>query len=781
MKFIIVTTILLSPLLLNAQVPNNSKLVLSEIMKGNEFVGFQPENIRWSVDSKFILFDWNPEKNPGNSTYIYSLETKKYQKATLELLNLLVENDPLQFGHKSYYYIIDGVLVRYELASKNITVIYKTTQFIHSIQRIPLNENVYFVSINNLFVYSETSKGIEQITNFIQEEKPENTTDSTFLEKQQTALFQYINDKNKRIEWRNKNEIQRFKYPKEIYIGKDNIDNIQISKNGQFIYYRISKEIHETETQFDNFITNNGYVKTSKARSKVTLLEPNYKLGIVNLLRDTTYFVNFSKLSNIRKKPNYLNDKSDYQNDRNIIIHRVVNSNNGKYALIDIRSSDNKDRWIVQFNNLNGEILEIENQHDEAWIGGPGIHEWGEEEGVLGFLPDNETFYYQSEITGYSHLYTFNLNSKIKTALTAGNWEVHKVKLSNDGKRFYITANKNHPGNREFYHLSISDQKLTPILTKEGAVEVEISTDEKYLAVRFSTKNNPWELYLCKNEKNNELIQITQSQTEKFKNYQWKSPEVIKIQGSDGKEFYARIYKPTNETKNNATVMFVHGAGYLQNAHNYWSYYCREYMFHNMLTDNGYTVIDIDYRASEGYGRDYRTAIYENMGGRDLADYIDAKKYLVKNYHLDSNRFGIYGGSYGGFITLMGMLKTPGQFVCGAALRSVTDWAHYNLDYTSNILNYPETDPKAYERSSPIYYANNLKGRLLLLHGMVDDNVQFQDVVRLSQRFIELGKTNWELAVFPVEAHSFKESYSWTDEYRRIYEMFYEELGRLKD
>ena len=143
---------------------------------------------------------------------------------------------------------------------------------------------------------------------------------------------------------------------------------------------------------------------------------------------------------------------------------------------------------------------------------------------------------------------------------------------------------------------------------------------------------------------------------------------------------------------------------------------------------------------------------------------------------IDSTRIGIYGGSYGGFITLMALLTAPTEFPCGAALRSVTDWAHYNHEYTSNILNYPDTDPEAYKKSSPIYFANQLQDKLLMLHGMVDDNVQFQDVVRLSQRFIELGKENWELAVFPVEAHGFQESYSWTDEYRRIYELFYTEL-----
>lgn len=107
---------------------------------------------------------------------------------------------------------------------------------------------------------------------------------------------------------------------------------------------------------------------------------------------------------------------------------------------------------------------------------------------------------------------------------------------------------------------------------------------------------------------------------------------------------------------------------------------------------------------------------------------------------------GIYGGSYGGFISLMGLLTKPNEFNCAAALRSVTDWAHYNHEYTSNILNYPETDPEAYRKSSPIYFAVNLSKPLIMLHGMVDDNVQFQDVVRLSQRFIELGKKigNWQ-------------------------------------
>ncbi|HYK45590.1 MAG TPA: alpha/beta fold hydrolase, partial [Parafilimonas sp.] len=239
---------------------------------------------------------------------------------------------------------------------------------------------------------------------------------------------------------------------------------------------------------------------------------------------------------------------------------------------------------------------------------------------------------------------------------------------------------------------------------------------------------------------------------------------------------YARVYEPKAGTKNNAAVIFVHGAGYLQNVDYWWSYYFREMMFNNLLADKGYTVIDIDYRGSAGYGRDWRTGIYRYMGGKDLDDEVDAARFLVKNYDIDSARIGMYGGSYGGFMTLMALFTQPNVFKAGAALRPVTDWAHYDHEYTSAILNEPFTDSIAYARSSPINFAEGLKNHLLICHGMVDVNVHFQDAVRLSQRLIELGKDNWELAAYPVEDHSFVEASSWTDEYKRILKLFDENL-----
>jgi dipeptidyl aminopeptidase/acylaminoacyl peptidase len=312
-------------------------------------------------------------------------------------------------------------------------------------------------------------------------------------------------------------------------------------------------------------------------------------------------------------------------------------------------------------------------------------------------------------------------------------------------------------------------EKITSLT---GGNEVTLSPDEKWLAISFSTANRPPELYIQKNQINAECIAITDSRSDAFKAYNWRIPEYISFTASDGATVYARLYKPAAGAGNKAAVLFVHGAGYLQNAHKWWSTYNHEYMFNNMLVDNGYTVLDIDYRGSSGYGRDCRTGIYRHMGGKDLSDHVDGVKYLVANCGIDPTRVGLYGGSYGGFITLMALFTEPDVFTSGAALRSVTDWAHYNHSYTANILNTPVEDSLAYARSSPINFANGLKGNLLMCHGIMDDNVHFQDIVRLSERLIDLGKDNWELAVYPLERHSFTDPDCWTDEYKRIFKLF---------
>jgi len=384
-----------------------------------------------------------------------------------------------------------------------------------------------------------------------------------------------------------------------------------------------------------------------------------------------------------------------------------------------------------------------------------------------------------------------------RKAITAGKYEVQQSILSADKKYFYITTNEVHPGEQQFYRLPVAGGKAERITTLTGANQVIISPDEKYIAILYSYSNKPWELYLQENRPVGSpaakafgdgtqvgkpvarLEQITtKAMSDEFKSYPWRDPELITFAARDGAQVYARVFKPAVAAAGKPAVLFVHGAGYLQNAHKWWSSYFREYMFNNLLADNGYYVMDIDYRGSAGYGRDWRTGIYRHMGGKDLDDNVDAANYLVKTYGVDPKRIGMYGGSYGGFMTLMALFTTPDVFGAGAALRPVTDWANYNHGYTSNILNEPYNDSLSYKKSSPIYFASGLKSPLLICHGMVDVNVHFQDAVKLTQRLIELGKNNWEIAPYPMEDHGFVEPSSWTDEYKRIFKLFEENLKK---
>ena len=600
-------------------------------------------------------------------------------------------------------------------------------------------------------------------------------------------LFDVLNEReamNKARETRRKNE--EIVQPEKIFLGKNRLGNASLSPNGKFVIYTTYQSPQGTKsTSVTHHVTESGYTEEKDARTKVGSLQTKVEMGIFDLDSNKIVTIEMSKIPGLKDQPDYLKDypekipkDSSKIKDRKINLLGPVWNESEDLALVVALSLDNKDRWILLLDPVTGNLDVLDRQRDEAWISGPGIGGWGLSSGDIGWMPDGKSVWFHSEESGYSHLYAVNIETKKRTALTSGEFEVSEASVSNDKKYFYFTANKVHPGVKHFYKMPIWGGELTQITSLEGNNEVTLSPNEKLLAIRFSSANKPWELYLQKNKPGAEPILITNSTTKEFNDYNWRVPEYITFKAEDGAEVNARLYLPENAERQGPAVIFVHGAGYLQNAHKWWSSYFREYQFHNFLVDNGYTVLDIDYRGSAGYGRDWRTGIYRHMGGKDLSDHADGAKMLVEKYNISPDKIGLYGGSYGGFITLMAMFNHPDIFAAGGALRSVTDWAHYNHGYTANILNTPVEDSIAYVRSSPIYFAEGLEGALLMCHGMVDDNVQFQDIVRLTQRLIELGKENWELAVYPVERHGFVEPSSWTDEYKRIFKLFEENLKK---
>lgn len=763
---------------------NRSPLTIDQIMEGEKFIGYSPDGVFWGDDSRTIYFNWNPERDTLSRLFHVGIDGNQPEPVLYEAQRFL------SMGAGNYdrnrtrkVYAKGGDLFLLDLSSQQLTRLTQTIDRESNPTFSGDDRYIIFQREDNLFAWELAGGVVRQLTNFrrgSERKEPPPAAYRQWLQDQQMELFDVLRDRKTAEKLRSvRSDSLELKMPRQIYYGEKRLVNLQASPDLNFVTCLVVTPGNAPNTEVPYWVTESGYVDPRNMRSKVGSPQDTYQMGIYDVQRDTFYFVDTKQIPGIYDKPAFLREyhsdtseyKERYDKPREVTILGPVFADDGKAAVV-VRSHDNKDRWLMLLDPATGKLSLLDRQHDDAWIGGPGIVGWNFALGTFGWLPDNKRLYFQSEKTGYSHLYTLDVTTGEARALTSGRWEVREAQLSNDKQFFYLTTNQESPHEQHFYRLSVDGGDLERLTTKTGNCQVTLSPDERYLAVRYSYSNQPWELFIMENRPGAEMRQITRSTTEAFRTYPWRDPQIVYFTAADGAKVPARLYRPSRPRKGGPAVIFVHGAGYLQNVHRWWSSYSREFMFNNLLADNGYTVLDIDYRGSDGYGRDWRTGIYRHMGGKDLSDHVDGVRFLVQEYGVDPARIGIYGGSYGGFITLMALFTAPDSFRSGAALRAVTDWAHYNHGYTANILNTPVEDPKAYQRSSPIYFADRLQGNLLMLHGMVDTNVQFQDIVRLSQRLIELGKDKWELAVFPVEDHGFVEPSSWTDEYKRIYRLF---------
>jgi dipeptidyl aminopeptidase/acylaminoacyl peptidase len=775
--------LLFLPSLLKAQPLD--ELTVEKIMRHPKWIGVAPNHVFWSPDSKTVNFYWNPEGALSDSLYSINLQNPIPHKKTREERR----NLPSRFGcynraHTKMVYEKHGDIFLYEMPSGNIIQITNTVSKEYGPYFTGDEKKIIFTIGHDAFSWEITSGKFAQLTHFEKGSKTATslTEQEEWLKQDQLTHSEVLKERTAKHELKKKNkEAEHPKKPKVIYLEDKVLELVQVSPDEKFVLFEISKNANPKKTIVPNYITTSGFTEDINSRTKVGEPLSSNELYVYDIVRDTVLKVRTDDIPGITDTPAYAKDytqrKSKNDGLRPVNFSLVSWSDDGAHCAVVIRSLDFKDCWTMLLDPATQKLSVLDRQHDDAWVGGPTSRGFGEIS-PMGWLADHKRIWFTSEETGYSHLYTIDVTTGKKEVLTKGNYEVQHVKLSKSKKYFYIITNEVHPGEKHLYRLPVSGGKAVRLTTMPGAHEAEISPDEKTIAFRYSYSNKPWELFLMENKPGAKAKQITNSLTPEFKSYPWRDPEIITFKARDEAQVYGRLYKPSQA--NGAAVVFVHGAGYLQNAHKWWSNYYKEYMFHNLLTDKGYTVLDIDYRASAGYGRDWRTGIYRHMGGKDLTDQIDAAKVLVDEYGIDPKRIGIYGGSYGGFITLMAMFTAPDVFAAGAALRPVTDWAHYNHSYTGCILNMPYEDSLAYANSSPIYYAEGLKGALLICHGMVDTNVHFQDVVRLSQRLIELGKENWELAVYPMEDHGFVEPSSWTDEYKRILKLFEENLKPSK-
>lgn len=766
------------PMVAQAQQRPTFDFTIANIMRGPEVYGREPQRVRWSADGRAIYFYWNP---PGTkwSQPLQPYRVRALPGATPERLTE-AQNDsagPL-FADGSYtkdrrmkVVSFEGDLYIVDVRAGNVKRLTQTVGFEGNPTITADGSGAYFTRDNNVFYVDLSSAFVRQVTDVRTGRAPR---DSTFagqrgvLRTQQQELFDALQERARLDSIaRSDRRAHEARQPKPLFLAQgEQVGQLSVSPSGSALLITTFVPADSSrQTEVPQYVTSSGYTEPLRVRTKVGDDQSSGRIAFVPLRGGDVKWLKVIPTDTVRPPSNaFIAGWSDA----------------GDAALVVATSRDYKSRFIHRIDGT-GALKTIDILRDSAWVlsGCGGTNACGSRAGWL----DGNRIWFTSEADGYAHVYSANADGTDRRQLTSGKWEVLDVTLSTDRKTFYLTTSENSPFDAQLHRMRTAGGPREQVTTQPGRHQVTLSPDEQWLANVHSFANRPPELHVVRNRPGAEMAQLTTSPTAEWRSFPWLVPEIVWIPGSDGVKVPARIYRPKdmNAQPNGAAVIFVHGAGYLHNVHNYWSSYGREYMFNHLLASRGYVVLDIDYRGSAGYGRDWRTAIYRHMGGRDLQDQVDGSRYLEKEFGINPERIGMYGGSYGGFMTLMALFTESKRFGAGAALRSVTDWAHYNHSYTAQILNTPDADSLAYRRSSPIFFAQGLEDPLLMAHGMVDVNVHFQDIVRLTQKLIELGKHDWELAVYPVEDHGFVRPDSWTDEYTRIFKFFERTIGASRE
>lgn len=760
-----------------------SPLTLEQIMADPDWIGPAVESAWWSWDGRQAYYVLRRSGGDIRDTYQQAIDGGAAARldgaalAAIDGAQQVIERS----GSRMAFVRSGNIFVR-DLASGALIQLSRTDAEA-SRPQWGSGGSLVWRSGNDWFRWTQAG-GTQQASNLKTEDDPAQAPKPDDLRDRQLRLMATLRDDKARSDAARAQDKQwRIADPTRaaapVYFGKDlELIDSALSPDGRWLVAVTQKKDADAgqKGQLPHYVTESGYEENTEARTRVgrnaPIAQTLWLVDVVNakateLSIDGLPGINTDPLAALRKAAG----KEPSKGPRDVRIETdgdgsgpaIHWSDDSRHVALLVRAVDNKDRWIASVDLAKTALQVRHHLHDDAWIN------WNFND--FGWLPDGG-LWLLSEQSGFSQLYL--ADGGAGRPLTSGRWEVSAPELSHDGRTFYFVCNRKWPGDTEVCSVPASGGAVRELTALDGVEGFALSPDGRRLLVAHSKSYVPTQLSVIATA-GGAARALSDTRSGAFKAIDWIEPTIVQVPSKHGAgTIWGKFYAPKQlqAGKKYPIVMFVHGAGYLQNVHARYPVYFREQMFHNLLVQQGYIVLDLDYRASQGYGRDWRTAIYRQMGHPELDDYLDGLDWLVANSQGDRDRAGIYGGSYGGFLTFMALFREPGKFKAGAALRPVSDWSQYNHEYTSNILNTPELDSEAYRISSPIEYAAGLQDNLLIAHGMIDDNVFFRDSVVMTQKLIELHKDKWALAPYPLEKHGFVHADSWFDEYRRIDELF---------
>ncbi len=376
----------------------------------------------------------------------------------------------------------------------------------------------------------------------------------------------------------------------------------------------------------------------------------------------------------------------------------------------------------------------------------------------LQFTADAKGFFICSEKEGYNHIYHYNINGKLIRKVTSGNWNVTEISSIDErsGKIYFISTEIS-PLNRDIYSVQYDGTKKSRLFNNNGQHGVTFSSSYNYCIHTFSNANTPKQFELL-NLSNNKLVKSLEDNNKlvaTIKDYHFSNKEFFVFSTEKNFELNGYMIKPHDfdSTKKYPVLMYVYGGPGSQTVLNRWE--TSDFAWFQMLAQKGYIVVSVDNRGTGYRSEEFKKSTYQQLGKFETIDQIEAAKYLGQLSYIDKNRIGMFGWSYGGYMTALCMTKGADYFKAGIAVAPVSNWRYYDDIYTERFMRTPQENPKGYDENSPVSQVSKLKGEFLLIHGSADDNVHLQNSMELAKALILVNK-QFDMFIYPNRNHNIR-------------------------
>ena len=451
---------------------------------------------------------------------------------------------------------------------------------------------------------------------------------------------------------------------------------------------------------------------------------PIVKLGVVNAIGGATRWVD-----TYRYQPaDFLIGRVSWAPDSRKVVYQAQNR---EQTFLDLNSAE----------ALNGSSTNLIHETSKAWVAINDTPFW---------LKDG-SFLWTSERSGWEHLYHYSADGKLLKQITNGSWEIRSVDGIDESNGYvYFTATEHSHIAPQAYRVKLDGSGMTRVTATEGSHRVDFSPTNNYFIDSWSDVNTPPQLRLY--DASGKLIRvISENPVNALKDFKLGTTQLLQVKTRDGFVMEAMMIKPPDfdPNKKYPVMSFTYSGPHAPQVHDSWG--ATTYMWHQLLAQKGYIVWVCDNRTASGKGMDATWPVYKNFGELELRDLEDGLSWLKGQPYVDGSRIGLWGWSYGGFMTSYALTHST-SFKLGIAGGTVSDWRNYDSIYTERYMQTPQNNPEGYKRSSPVTAAKDLHGKLLLIHGAIDDNVHMANTIQFAYELQKAGK-QFQLMVYPKSRH----------------------------